>query len=254
MFRKIVFAVTVVIFTCSLASAAPVRVPSNVFRADSVIDEMDGKLLMGVGAEYDHVDKIKFKESQQANYDSASGLISLTYDKKYSVYGTFGDMLGFEFSDTDGDKANFDDSFMWGAGANGVILEHEGYQLFADGSYTATVDMDVNKLTVDSMVFTKADFIPGASATGKLEEWQVALGVAKDFEWIKPYAGAIYLDSKVSAEASSGSNSISASVKNKDKVGVFVGVQINPIKGLGINIQGRFIDETAVMGSVTYQF
>lgn len=43
-------------------------------------------------------------------------------------------------------------------------------------------------------------------------------------------------------------------MKNKDKVGVFVGTTLVPVKGLELNIQGRFIDETAVMGSVTYKF
>lgn len=242
----------------SVAIASPVRLPSDSGQTKAVFGGDEAGWLMGIGAEYDHMDKMKFKESTEASYDSASGTVSLTYEKKYSLYGVFGSMLNPEFSGTStaGDTAelSFDDSFVWGAGANAVIVEKDGYQLFADGSYSATDDMDVNKVTINSTEYTKSDFVAGASATGKLEAWQVALGVTKNFDWIKPYAGVKYLDVKATGKVSVSGDSFEASVKNKDKVGVFTGVAITPMPGLELNVQGRFVDETAVMGSVSYKF
>ncbi len=253
--RKVFITMLCCLLMATLANAAPVRIPGG--KADEGVAKIgNGKFIMGVGAEYDHVDTMKFKESSEVNFDSAAAVVSLAYDRKYSVYGIFGEILGPEFIDNNGGpfKATFDDTFMWGAGANGIIYEQEGLQFFADGSYSEADDMDFNKITFGSTEYTKADLLPGASIKGKFEQWQAALGVAKDFEWIKPYGGVLYVDSKSTVKVSVTGNSESASVKNKDKVGVFAGMTVTPLKWLGLNVQGRFIGETAVMGSVTLRF
>ena len=64
----------------------------------------------------------------------------------------------------------------------------------------------------------------------------------------------LYVDSKSTVKVSVTGNSESSSVKNKDKVGVFAGMTVTQLKWLGLNVPGRFIGETAVMGSVTLRF
>ena len=258
MFRKIVLAVISVAFTCTLASAAPVRLPSNAGKTESLLGEIaGGKVLVGVGAELDHVDNTKLKDNSEHNYDSASGLLSLTYDKKYSVYGTVGQIIDPEFKGSDaGDtfSVKFDNALIWGVGANAVIMENEGWQLFTDGSYNATLNMDIYQFRYNSTVYNKWNINNDASIEGKLEQWQVALGVTKDFQWVKPYAGVKYFDTKDTMKVTAAGDSVSGVETNKYKFGVFVGTSVTPIKGVELNIQGRLIDESAIMGSATFKF
>ena len=247
------------VFVAGTAFAAPVRLPSNTGKTSAVLGEMaGGKVLIGLGGEYDYVNKMKLKESTELNYNSAAGLLSLTYDKKYSVYGSFGAVLDAEIKGTESNglesKLGFDSAFMWGVGANGVIVEKDGYQLFADASYSTTGDMDINRMSLGNMIIAKDDFPGNLSFTGTFQEWQAALGVSKDFEWFKPYAGAKYSDTRFTMNITQYGESDSSYINNRNKFGAFVGATVTPVKGVGLNLQGRFIDETAVMGSATFQF
>ena len=79
--RKLLLGLVVLFLgVASVAYAAPVRLPSGSGQTKAVLAGEDAGWLIGVGAEYDHVDKLKAKESGEASYDAASGLISLTYE------------------------------------------------------------------------------------------------------------------------------------------------------------------------------
>ncbi len=257
--RKFLGLVVIVsMFVTGVSYAAPVRLPSNAGKTDAVLGSMgNGKVLIGVGAEYDKVDSVKFEDSAgKAEFDMAGVVLSLTYDKWVSVYGTYGRVMNPQFSGNDGAdyKLEFDESDMWGVGANSLLYENEGLEFFTDVSYRATSDFDVNTFTYGSTTYTKADLLPGASLTGKWEEWQVALGASKTFGMFKPYAGVKYSDVKFTAKAAASGDSVSESANSKDNIGAFLGVIINPSKGLEFNIQGRFLDETAGLLSATFKF
>lgn len=251
---KKVLLVNLIGFVCSasIVFAAPVRVPLFVGKTEGILSQYaDGKLLLGVGADFEHVNKIKYKNSTDGNYNNASGVLSLSYDKKYSIYSSLGSILDPEFSiDSDSFKVKLDSAMMWGVGVNGILYEIEEFQIFADGNYRATTDIDIKKIVISG---TEYD-ISALNATGKLQEWQLAVGVAKEINKITPYLGIKYFDSKLSGDANFSGTSYNFDVKNKSKVGVFLGAGINPLEGLELNIEGRFIDETAVMGNVTYMF
>ncbi len=255
--RKVFITMLCCFLTATMAIAAPVRVPGG--KVDQAAVKMgDGKFVIGAGAEFDHMDKMELDEEDEVSTDAAVALISVTYDNKFGVYGTVGQLIDPKYSADVGStqgEISFDDSMIWGLGLNGIIFESEGLQLFADTSYRTTDDMDLKSFTYGSNSYDKADLdSAGLSMKGEVEEWQVAFGIAKDFEFMKPYIGVKYLDSEFTGKASAGGDTLEGTSNNKDSVGLFLGVVATPAKWVDLNIQGRFFDETAVMGSVTFKF
>jgi hypothetical protein len=72
------------------------------------------------------------------------------------------------------------------------------------------------------------------------------LGVTKELDRFIPYVGVKYSDAKLT----SGEPKEVAD----ENVGVFVGTDFSITDSLVLNVEGRFVDETAVSFGVTYEF
>jgi hypothetical protein len=180
------------------------------------------------------------------------------------------------------EKIEFEDDwdFAWGIGAKVKIFETAGgLRFMADGQYLS-YEVDGN-LKVDGKDFDQeileelplviGDFVllPDPNATfsseskTKIEEWQVALYVNQTFGCFSPYIGVKYSDFQIEYELEASgqyfgmpySGKLEAEAEADDNFGVFLGTDIYIIPNqFSINIEGRFIDETAGTIGVSYRF
>jgi opacity protein-like surface antigen len=94
------------------------------------------------------------------------------------------------------------------------------------------------------------------SGSGKMTvyEWHVAPYIAKKIGNLIPYVGGKYSDLIIKEKHSEGSNPGWTKIKADDNFGLFAGLDINMMKHLILNVEGRFIDETAISFSTSYKF
>lgn len=172
-------------------------------------------------------------------------------------------------------KIEFDGDydFVYGGGIKAKIFESSGgLRVMADGQYLHyEVDGDYKVDGKDLAQYLRQSFIDAGATTvtasydskTKIQEWQVALYVNQTFGQFSPYAGVKYSDVTVKNETNfSGladgvtySGKIDGKAKADKNFGVVVGTDIYLIPNrLSVNIEGRFIDETAGTIGVNYRF
>ncbi|MDL2122144.1 MAG: hypothetical protein LWX51_03470 [Deltaproteobacteria bacterium] len=173
------------------------------------------------------------------------------------------------------EKNEFDGDwdFAWGIGVKAKLYQSPGgLRIMADAQYLRyKVDGDIDIDGVDlarddeqealDYGATSATFSYDAEA--KIEEWQVALYVNQTFGNFSPYAGVKYsdMDMEVDVDIAGRFDGVSYSEKSEldfeadDNFGIFLGTDIYLIPELlSINIEARFIDETAGTFGLTYRF
>ena len=81
-------------------------------------------------------------------------------------------------------------------------------------------------------------------------EWHVAPYIAMKIENVTPYLGIVYSDTLMKIKLGGETERFRA----KDRVGGFVGVDWRIDENWSLNIEGRFVNETAASAGVTYKF
>lgn len=172
------------------------------------------------------------------------------------------------------EKFEFEDdwNFAWGVGAKVKIFETPGgLRFMADAqylSYKVDGDFKIDGKDVDQNILEDLRLVdPNAtfSSDSKIEikEWQVALYVNQTFGNFSPYAGVKYSDFEVDWELEGSgqfqgnpcSFKIEGDAEADDNFGIFLGTDIYIIPNqLSVNIEVRFIDETAGTIGVNYRF
>ena len=88
------------------------------------------------------------------------------------------------------------------------------------------------------------------SHKGIVDDWQLSLLLSKDYEYISPYLGFKIsrndLIHKVEGE--------SKRKKSEDLFGLFTGLDIYLNDEFRLNLEGRFIDETALSAAFVHKF
>lgn len=190
------------------------------------------------------------------------GMASANWEAKYKEPGYPDEKLEFE-DDWD---------FAWGIGAKVKIFETPGgLRFLGDAQYLSYKvdgdfkidgkDLDQDILEDLRSVDSNATF--SADSQVEIKEWQVALYVNQTFGNFSPYAGVKYSECDVDVEfKGSGqflgdtySLKVEGDAEADDNFGIFLGTDIYVIPNLlSINIEARFIDETAGTFGLTYRF
>jgi hypothetical protein len=123
----------------------------------------------------------------------------------------------------------FDHGLAWGVGSRAKYELGSGYNIVVGAQYFSATDMKSNTLG-------DADW----------KEWQVSLAGTKQIGRSVPYVGVKYSDAKLT----SGEPKEVAD----ENVGVFVGTDVKITGQWSVNVEGRFVDETAVSFGVSYRF
>lgn len=187
------------------------------------------------------------------------GVSDLTWKQKYLSPGVSAER----------DKIDGDHGFAWGIGAKAKIYETSGgLRFMADAQYMRyKVDGDyrVNGTDLKEVIMDSDPSItdPVYNTKTTLQEWQIALYVNKTFGQFSPYAGMKYSDAILNNELNISftdsigflSKKFETKYRADKNIGIFIGADIHIIsKKLSMNIEGRFIDETAVTVGMNYRF
>ena len=172
------------------------------------------------------------------------------------------------------EKLEFEDdwNFAWGIGVKAKIFETPGgVRFMADAqylSYKVDGDVKVDGKDVDQIMLEEYQLLdPMATFSSdseiEIKEWQVALYVNQTFGNFSPYAGIKYSDFETDLEINVNGQLLGnpysmkwkGDAEAEDNFGIFLGTDIYIIPNqLSVNIEARFIDETAGTIGMNYRF
>jgi opacity protein-like surface antigen len=258
--KKIVFLALMVLF-CS---------PLGAYAAGIGDPETQGQFKFGIGIDQEYVFKrdLEFKSSSPTLFPGL-GITNIEVKKMYRsmIKGSFGlfdfldiyvklgaadykfksdiEYLGAIVEDF---KYNTKWAFAYGGGLKGAYAFKNGLLIGGDLQYLRHKNK-IRGLYTDPA--TGADIL---SITGKatFQEWQVAPYVGIKIGNFTPYLGAKYSDVRIKAKHDE--EGYTLKYKADDNVGAFVGISYKIMEKLKLNLEGRFIDETALSFGLTYKF
>lgn len=149
--------------------------------------------------------------------------------------------------------------FLWAFGVTGIKEISDGWKIGGDVQYDSW-QTDVEKVTVGGNAAT--------NVSGKIQnrELQITPFITKQFtmqsmNWsFSPYLGMpidffwSQTDKHIAFRYNSTNQTDSWAKKGKDYIGIVAGSDLTVSESLALNVEGRFIDETAVTAGATYRF
>ena len=257
MFNRSLVLAVMFLFAAANVFAAPVKLVDDSAGQGILFESEDNKLRFIVGAEYESVFERSLEDNVDIEFQSAAGEFAVQFDETFKVYGTIGQAMGIEETEKDGAdtiKYDIEDTVIWGAGLAVNLFEAKGVKFFTDAGYRTMEDADYDSVNYNGTSFTPADL--GIIAKAGWEEWHLALGASKKFDIATVYGGVRYSEVEASMDVTIPSLAYNAKVDGEaeDNVGIFLGAKITPSDNFSINIQGRFIDETAMTLGATFKF
>jgi len=159
-------------------------------------------------------------------------------------------------------ETEFDWAFSWGGGVSGIYRSDEGWFVGYSGEFL-TSGNDLDRVTHNGEV--------GTDIEGEVDfsEWHVAGFVGYTFDLknvmglpseLSLYVGGRFsdmeadIDEDIIYDVSAGTFGFTGESESDDNVGVFVGAAFQAGENWRFAVEGRFIDETAVTGQVTFRF
>lgn len=211
-----------------------------------VLDHLDIFVRLG---EANFKDKVKGEASDSGTFNDPISGNSGTYAGIVEDIGTF-----------KGKSA-----FAWGLGAKGVYPLENDWFLGVQAQYLRHRNSLKNKMTEKESGTFEVTAGPDIGTTGTyasaeeemlwnakvtVQEWQIAPYVAKKLGNFVPYFGVKYSDQRSNYK----DEDTKIKIKADDNFGVFLGTDYKIGKNFSLNIEGRFIDETAMTVGATYRF
>ncbi len=174
------------------------------------------------------------------------GKISVSLKEAIDIYG----LLGTAALKVDGWTAEdytleSDLALAWGGGLKMVLYETEEY---GEGTLRVTFDSNcrVYEPGIETVKKSGADVSDVTKKEFKYLEWQASLGVSYSLLQYTPYLGVKYSDCEAKLRIDDHGTIHEARPNSKDVVGVFVGIDYLFNENFALNLEGRFIDETAL--------
>ena len=259
--KRIIFS-ALVLFIC---------LPMEVYAASIGGAENQGKGKLGIGADESIVfnKDLKFKSAsglgatqtiKNPEIDNASQtMLKASYGllDNLDIYIKLGtadyevkaDSYAGSSKDAD-EKINSDTSFAYGLGLKGTWELGSDWLLGYDLQYLRSKhEADVTDTEVG-----------GVSSSTKyksavVQEWHVAPYIAKKINDFTPYFGVRYSDMRLDMKNPSASGwTDNHKYEADDNVGIFAGTDYKIGENWKVNLEGRFIDETAMSFGATYKF
>jgi len=167
--------------------------------------------------------------------------VGVTLIEKIDVYGLLG-TANLEPKKLTSSVYDIESEYgvAWGLGAKVLLYETEEY---GDGILRVSVDGNYRAYKPD------IDTISGStSSSGEVDfaEWGASLGLSYTLDKITPYVGVKYSDVDLEISGTNIGTLDTLSINSDNVVGVFVGADYLFAENIALNLEGRFIDETAV--------
>jgi outer membrane protein W len=137
-------------------------------------------------------------------------------------------------------------AFAYGVGAKGTYNLNDNWLIGIDLQYLG------HKNKYKASGYNALNPAQTESWEGKatFREWQVAPYIAKKIGNFVPYLGVKYSDLRIKDKTEDGWMKLKAD----DNVGVFLGTDYKLAENWKLNLEGRFVDETAMSLAATYKF
>ena len=153
------------------------------------------------------------------------------------------------------DYGGKNNAFAWGLGLKLCFPLKNNWIIGADAKYLTYKNDYSGKRSVRFFA-SDGNLLPGLSidehrnkwGSATISEWHVAPFIAKDFGKFVPYIGIKYSDMKI--DMLQNSDRLQAT----DNWGAFVGADFKFNKNFSLNLEGRFIDETAASLAANFTF
>jgi opacity protein-like surface antigen len=245
--------------------------PVTIYAASIGEAETQGKGKLGIGANESIVfnKDLKFKSASGlgANQTIKNPEIDKAYQTMFKVsYGLLDNLdiyvnLGasdykvkadsYDGSSKNADeKINSDTSFAYGLGLKTTRELGNDWLLGCDLQYSRSKnEADVTETEVGG------DSSSTKYKSAVVQEWHVAPYIARRINDFTPYFGVRYSDMKLSMKNSSEAGwTDNHKYEADDNVGFFAGTDYKIGENWKLNLEGRFIDETAMNVGATYKF
>jgi len=213
------------------------------------------------GYEFDDVFERKLKmESHHVHandnkYTSRSqfGVLTLVLCDRVEFYSGLGSMKPSLTQHVNKERIHYDMDrhFAYSIGGRALFAYWGNLQFGLTASYLHFFP-DIHSISVNRSSF------PKDKSELRYHEWQVGASFSYHIWWLFPYVGLVY--SHVNAQFMH-LNSLEAffpknnfTLESKRNYGMIVGLGLAPEIGIGVNVEGRFIDETALTVSADVRF
>jgi hypothetical protein len=243
--------------------AAPVGniATPSILRKGIIYQDKDAQFAVVAGGEIDLTFDRKIKhESDDVEFNFYGGKIGILIMDRFMPYTVLGagkaeqkfTELGTSW------KLETKHDFVWSIGGTAMLYETKAgemgdgiFRIGVDGRYRK-IDLDLDKLTVGGTTYKLSDF--GVSGDCDMKEWQVALGLSYQIQQFIPYVGVKYSDLRGKLALKTPTDEASGKFRADKKVGFFVGGDLAINDTVSANIEGRFIDETAMSFGLLCRF
>jgi opacity protein-like surface antigen len=242
-----------------LVMSSPINLPMKIKNLEGIFWKDGSNIKIGFSPLFDFINERELSDDNaDVEGNIFSGKFVVSFNERMDIYTILGYATDLECHVKIGGsdiKYDLEDKFVWGIGFNTIIYEWEDEEIciFLDGNYRNIKDIDYETITVDGTVYSKSQL--GSSLDAEWEEWQISLGISKKFGYFTPYLGIKYSDVVASAKVTISGTTYDLDDTDSDKnFGIFIGTLINLTDNLSLNVQGRFIDETAVGVELSFKF
>jgi hypothetical protein len=251
------------LISVSAAYAAPVgniATPSTL-RKGIIYQDKDAQFAVVAGGEIDLTWDQKLKnQSNKTEYYQYGGKIGVLIMDRFMPYAVLGAAEAKKQAfNIDGRKIRWDTKydFIWAVGGTAMLYETK---LTGMGDGTLRIGVDgryrQSHLKIDKIVRDDVEIAGSlvSESKYKLEQWQIALAASYQVDQFSPYVGVKYSAATGDAKATIGTTPYKVDFKNKNHVGLFLGGDLVVNDSFTANIEGRFIDETALSLSGVMRF
>lgn len=230
---------------------------------------------VGVSVDYSHIFDQKLEnpaDTAGASVDQSQAVLAkihYAFDQKYSVYAKLGtadlegSLTGISGADRATYKLDYDFGFAWGLGGKAIFeLGATDYRAIFDLQYlrweSGFGSLTVNGASPSSLSASDATVDDFSLSTILAREWHLGDAV------LTPYLGVKF--SLVSVDYGTVSHDgvtvggttflgfSQMDLDSEDNVGIIVGTRYDITGDLFLNLEGRFIDETAMTVALEYEF
>ena len=220
--------------------------------------------------EYSHVfdqemkEQTSFKSSEIDQSQAVLAKVDYAFNENYSLYGKLGmadletKLTGVSGADRAPYKLDYGFGFAWGIGGKASYpIGQDGLRAILDLQYLRW-ESSLDSLTVNG---TKPSSVSASDVA--VSDLSLSGILAKGWGNFTPYLGVklsrVIVDYGTVSHAgvTVGSTSFlgfTGDFESDNNIGMITGAEYKVTDNLSLNVEGRFIDETAVTGGLTYRF
>ncbi len=238
--------------------------PSFPMMPDGGVFAKDAYVTLKTGYEFDDVFKQQMHVSKPQNDQKRGvqefktlgnfGAIKLVISDRVEIYSMLGTMSAkISQKPYDGIKIHYkaNPHFAWSIGGRTILAYWGNTQLGMNAGYLR-YQPHLNQIKVNGSTYSSS------GAELQYWEWQVGAGVSHRIGMLVPYVGGYYAQSEADFLYLNSLKSIIPGrhflLKSSKNPGVAVGCGFAPNRGFTVNVEGRFINQTALSASAEIKF